>query len=314
MRDVLLTGATGFIGRRLLEVLTNKGVYSVTCSLRRKMKLPIDCSVVLSNINADSDWSSHVVSGQVVIHAAAKAHNTGNHSDSALSELRKINVDGTLNLAKQAAEKGARRFIFLSSIGVNGYINSRPFRADDQPNPSDPYAQSKWEAEQGLWDLAGSTDMDVVIIRPPLVYGPNAPGNFRRLVRSVSRGVPLPLGAVNNRRTLVALDNLVDLIIICVDHPSAANQLFLAGDGEDFSTTELLRGVGKAMGKPVRLVPVPPGLLMFGASILGKKAVAQRLLGSLQVDISKARNLLGWEPPLSVEKGLRRCFVSENEY
>jgi nucleoside-diphosphate-sugar epimerase len=201
-----------------------------------------------------------------------------------------------------------KRFLFISSIGVNGNINTRPFTEDDEPNPAEPYALSKWEAEQGLWEIQRETGMEVVIIRPPLVYGPNAPGNFGSLMRWVEKGLPLPLGAIDNQRSLVALDNLVDLIITCIDHPAAANQVFLAGDGEDLSTTELLRGVARAMGKSAHLIPVPPSLLMLGATLLGKKAVAQRLLGSLQVDISKARRLLGWQPPVSVEEGLRRCF------
>ena len=173
------------------------------------------------------------------------------------------------------------------------------------------YAQSKWEAEQGLWKIAKETGLDIVIIRPPLVYGPGAPGNFGSLVHWVSKGVPLPLGAIHNKRSLVALDNLVDLIITCLAHPAAANQVFLAGDGEDLSTSDLLRGVAQAMGKPARLLPVPVGLLQLGASLLGKKAMTQRLLGSLQVDIAKNRELLDWQPPLTVEQGLARCFVSE---
>jgi nucleoside-diphosphate-sugar epimerase len=159
--------------------------------------------------------------------------------------------------------------------------------------------------------MAAETGMEVVIIRPPLVYGPGVKGNFASMIKLVEKGLPLPLGAIHNKRSLVALDNLVDLIITCIEHPAAANQVFLASDGEDLSTTELLQGVGKAMGKPSRLVPVPAGLLMFGATLLGKKAMAQRLLGSLQVDISKARNLLGWQPPLSVEEGLKRCFPDQ---
>jgi len=225
-----------------------------------------------------------------------------------LAEYRRVNVDGALNLARQAATAGVKRFIFISSIGVNGNINTRPFTEGDTPNPAELYAQSKWEAEQGLWEIQRETGMELVIIRPPLVYGPNAPGNFGSLMRWVEKGVPLPLGAIHNQRSLVALDNLVDLIIACIDHPAAANQVFLAGDGQDLSTTELLRGVARAMGKSSRLIPVPSSLLMLGATLLGKKAVAQRLLGSLRVDISKARNVLGWEPPISVEEGLRRCF------
>jgi len=205
-----------------------------------------------------------------------------------------------------------KRFVFISSIGVNGNISTRPFRVGDQPNPAEPYAQSKWEAEQGLMKLAAETSMEVVIIRPPLVYGPDAPGNFGSLVRWIEKGVPLPLGAIHNKRSLVGIDNLVDLIIHCLDHPAAANQVFLAGDGEDISTPELLRGVGRAMGKPARLIPVPAGLLQFGATLLGRKAMAQRLLGSLQVDISKTRELLDWKPPYTVEEGLRRCFERSN--
>jgi len=229
-----------------------------------------------------------------------------------LVEYRRVNLEGTLNMARQAAAAGVRRFIFISSIGVNGNINIRPFRITDQPNPAEPYAQSKWEAEQGLMQLAAETGMEIVIIRPPLVYGPCAPGNFGSLVHWIEKGVPLPLGAIHNKRSLIGIDNLVDLIIRCIDHPAAANQVFLAGDGEDLSTTELLRGVGKAMGKPARLIPVPAGVLQLGATLLGRKAMAQRLLGSLQVDISKTCELLDWKPPYTVEEGLRRCFERPN--
>ncbi len=224
------------------------------------------------------------------------------------ADYQRVNVSGTLKLAQQAAHAGVRRFIFISSIGVNGNVSKRPFSADGHPHPAEAYAQSKWQAEQALWEIQKQTGMEVVIIRPPLVYGPDAPGNFGSLVRWVEKGVPLPLGAIHNKRSLVGIDNLVDLIIRCIDHPAAANQVFLAGDGEDLSTTELLRGVGKAMGKPARLIPVPAGLLQFGATLLGKKAMAQRLLGSLQVDISKTCELLDWKPPYTVEEGLRRCF------
>ncbi len=238
-----------------------------------------------------------------------------NHqSDDPLLEYRKVNVDGTLNLARQAAEAGIRRFIFVSSIKVNGEQTTldQSFTADQVPAPQDAYGISKLEAERALQGLAKETGMEVVIIRPPLVYGPGVKGNFAMMIKLLDKRLPLPLGAINNKRSLVALDNLVDLIITCINHPAAANQVFLAGDGKDLSTSELLREIGKAMGKPARLIPVPSGLLMFGAGLLGKKAIAQRVLGSLQVDNSKARNLLGWEPPISVEEGLRRCFDSEN--
>jgi nucleoside-diphosphate-sugar epimerase len=230
-----------------------------------------------------------------------------------LAEYRRVNVDGTLNLARQAAAAGVKRFIFISSINVNGEQTSpfKPFTADDLVSPNDVTGISKWEAEQGLQQLAAETGMELVIIRPPLVYGPGVKGNFASMIKLVAKGLPLPLGAIHNQRSLVAVDNLVDLIITCIDHPAAANQVFLAGDGQDMSTTELLRGVARAMGKPSRLIPVPASLLMLGATVLGKKAMAQRLLGSLQVDISKARNLLGWEPPVSVDEGLKRCFSAD---
>jgi len=223
-----------------------------------------------------------------------------------LAEFRRANVEGTLNLARQAVAAGVSRFIFISSIGVNGSETvSSPFSESDQPNPREPYAISKWEAEEGLMNLAAETGMEVVIIRPPLVYGPNAPGNFGRLYRLIQRGFPLPLGAIHNRRSLVALSNLVDFICVCLNHPAAANQTFLVSDGEDISTTDLLRRMAHALHVPARLVPVPQGLLEWGAKMLGREDLSQRLCASLQVDISKARTLLGWQPPVTVEAALR---------
>jgi nucleoside-diphosphate-sugar epimerase len=213
-----------------------------------------------------------------------------------------------LNLARQAAEAGVRRFIFISSIKVNGEGTplGAPYRADAQPQPADPYGISKMEAEQGLRALAGETGMEVVIIRPTLVYGPGVKANFLNMMRWLHKGVPLPFGAIHNRRSLVALDNLVDLIVTCIEHPAAANQTFLVSDGEDLSTTELLRRMATALGAPAHLLPVPSWLLEAGATMLGKKALSQRLCGSLQVDISKTRELLGWTPPLSVDAALRK--------
>jgi nucleoside-diphosphate-sugar epimerase len=265
----------------------------------------------VNDLNAD--WSSALDDQHVVIHTAARAHILKDEVPDPLAEYRKVNVDGTMNLARQAAHAGVRRFVFISSIKVNGEQTRPgvPFSTDDLPAPQDPYGISKHEAEQGLHQLAQESGMEVVIIRPPLVYGPEVKGNFATLVRIVERGVPLPFGAVHNKRSLVAVDNLVDLIITCINHPAAANQVFLAADGEDVSTSELLRGVAKAMGKPARLIPVPAGLLMLAATLVGKKAVAQRLLGSLQVDIGKAREVLGWEPVVSVETALETAVNGE---
>ncbi len=314
--NILLTGATGFLGKRLVGQINRQGAHALTCAVRRSGSAECGHEVLVDGLHVDADWSS-ALGGQpqVVIHAAARAHIMKDEVPNPLAEYRKVNVEGTLNLARQAAKAGVSRFIYISSIKVNGEQTplGKPFTADDVPAPEDPYGVSKLEAETGLREIASETGMEVVIIRPPLVYGPGVKGNFASMIKLVEKGLPLPLGAIHNKRSLVALDNLVDLIITCINHPAAANQVFLAGDGQDVSTTELLRGVGRAMGMPVRLIPVPAGMLMFGAGLLGKKAVAQRLLGSLQVDISKAHNLLGWEPPLTVEEGLRRCFVSENE-
>jgi nucleoside-diphosphate-sugar epimerase len=310
---VLLTGATGFVGGRLAESLDGLGSIELTCAVRRAASANCGREVVVDSLEADTNWSAALVRQQVVIHAAAQAHILKDEVPDPLEEYRKINVDGTLNLARQASKEGVQRFIFISSIGVNGNINQRPFTEEDQLMPAELYAQSKWEAEQGLLKIQQETDMDVVIIRPPLVYGPGASGNFGALIRWVEKGIPLPLGAVHNRRSLVAVDNLVDLIITCINHPAAANQVFLAGDGEDLSTTQLLQGVAEAMGKPSRLIPVPAGVLQFGATLLGKKAMAQRLLGSLQVDISHTQKCLNWTPPLSVKQGLQRCFPNQQD-
>jgi nucleoside-diphosphate-sugar epimerase len=310
--EILLTGATGFLGSQLARSLASGAGANVTAAVRRNIELPVARVVVTHDLDADTDWSSALTGQQVVIHAAARAHIMKDEVADPLAEYRRVNVEGTLNLARQAAAAGVRRFIFISSIGVNGNINIDPFTASDRPNPVEPYAQSKWAAEQGLQEMQQKTGMELVIIRPPLVYGPNAPGNFGKLLGWIRKGIPLPLGAIHNQRSLVGIDNLVDLIIRCIDHPAAANRVFLAGDGEDLSTTELLRAVGKAMGRPARLIPVPASLLQLGARLLGKRAMAQRLLGSLQVDISQTCELLDWKPPYTVEEGLKRCFAQSN--
>lgn len=268
----------------------------------------------MGDLTANTDWSAPLEGQEVVIHTAARAHVMHDDTQNPLAEYRKVNVEGTLNLARQAADAGVGRFVFVSSIKVNGESTElgTPFTEDQAPAPEDAYGVSKQEAELALTALARETNMEVVIVRPPLVYGPGVKGNFATMIKLVESGIPLPLGAVLNKRSMVALDNLVDLIMTCIDHPAAANEVFIAGDGQDLSTTELLRGIGKAAGKPARLIPVPSGLLLFGAGMLGKKAIAQRVLGSLQVDITKARELIGWQPPISVEEGLRRCFEVES--
>jgi len=233
-----------------------------------------------------------------------------------LAEYRRINVDSTLNLARQAAASGVRRFVFLSSIKVNGESTpiERPFNADDPPKPTDPYAVSKHEAEEGLRQLAKETRLDLVIIRPVLVYGPGVKANFLSMMRWLDKGLPLPFGAIRNARSLVALDNLVDLVKTCLHHPAAPNETFLVSDGEDLSTPELLRRTAAAMGRPARLMPVPEFVLRSAATIVGKSDVGERLCGSLRVDIEKTRRLLGWSPPVSVDQALKktaRYFLDE---
>lgn len=306
--NILVTGSTGFIGRRLCSRLAAEG-YLLRCAVRSLAKVQADDRICVGDIGPETRWKEGLNGIDAVVHTAAGTHVMAEQAVDPLDEYRRINVHGTLNLARQAAEAGVRRFVFLSSIKVNGErtLSDSPFTPDDVPAPEDPYGISKHEAEQGLQQLAQQTGIDVVIIRPPLVYGPGVKGNFARMIRLVEKGIPLPLGSIRNQRSLVGLDNLVDLIVTCIDHPEAANQIFLAGDGEDVSTPELLRGLAKAMDKPVRLIPVPAEVLMFGATLLRKKAVAQRLLGSLQVDISKAREVLEWEPPMSVEAALKEA-------
>lgn len=303
---VLLTGASGFVGRGLLKRLCLQPKLDVVAALRGPMAdLPEPVTKLqVGALEADTHWPLDGV--DVVIHCAARVHVMAEQAADPLAEFRRVNVEGTLSLARQAAEAGVRRLIFISSVKVNGectYLAS-PFVADARPQPVDPYGISKMEAEQGLRKLATDTGMEVVIIRPTLVYGPGVKANFLSMMRWLHKGVPLPFGAIDNRRSLVALDNLVDLILTCIDHPAAANQTFLVSDGEDLSTTELLRRMGLALGKPARLLPVPSRLLELGAALLGKQALSQRLCGSLQVDIDKSCELLGWRPPVSVDAAL----------
>jgi nucleoside-diphosphate-sugar epimerase len=308
LKKVLLTGSTGFVGRSVLNRLCNDGLEVIACSRAERLKTPSEARYMqVAGLDSSTDWTLALDGVAVVIHSAARVHVMHDRSSDPLSEFRKVNVEGTLNLARQAAELGVRRFIFISSIKVNGEGTSlgMPYLADAQAAPADPYGVSKMEAEQGLRALAAETGMAVVTIRPTLVYGPGVKANFLNMMRWLHKGVPLPFGAIHNRRSLVALDNLVDLIVTCIDHPAAANQTFLVSDGEDLSTTELLRRMGTALGNPARLLPVPSWLLETGAALLRKQALSQRLCGSLQVDISKTRELLNWTPPVSVDDALR---------
>jgi nucleoside-diphosphate-sugar epimerase len=306
---LLLTGASGFIGQAALQQFRLRGM-SVRPVYRSVAQASgVAGAEVVSSLDVDTDWSAALKMVDVVVHAAARAHIMRDEALDPLIEYRRVNVQGTLNLAQQAAAAGVRRFVFISSIKVNGEgtLPGQPFKADDVPAPVDAYGISKAEAESGLWQIAQATGMELVIIRPVLVYGPGVKGNLASMLRWVQRAVPLPLGAVTtNRRSLVALDNLVDLIALCTQHPQAANQVFLVSDGSDVSTTELLCRMAAAVQRPARLWPVPVGLLHLGARLLGKQAVAQRLLGSLQVDIVKNHQLLGWQPPVTMQAALQK--------
>jgi len=302
----LLTGATGFIGGAILQALPSSKIKVLGRSRPQNGRFIF----VSSEIKNDIDYSNALVDVNVVIHSAARAHIMNDNVEEPLEAFREVNSLGTLNLAQQAAEAGVKRFIFISSIKVNGESTqlNKAYNYNDQLLPEDAYGQSKAEAEIGLHKIANETGMEVVIIRPPLVYGPGVKANFGAMMKLAAKNLPLPLGAIHNKRSLVALDNLVDLIITCIGHPKAANETFLVSDDQDVSTTELLKKMTAAAGKKSWLIPVPMKLIQLAAAMLGKKAVADRLCGNLQVDISHTKEVLGWAPPITLEQGLARCF------
>ena len=307
----LITGANGFVGLRLCEEARRLG-WMVRGAVRTPFQFGRGIEqAAVGSIDGGTDWTAALRQIDVVIHLAARVHVLHNDSLDPLAEFLKVNLLGTENLANQAARAGVKRLVYVSSIKVNGEVTLQgaKFTEDGPAVPQDPYGVSKWQAEQALHQIAQSTGLEVVIIRPPLVYGPGVKANFAALMRAVQGGWPLALGSVQNRRSLVALDNLVDLILTCVSHPSAANQTFLVSDGHDLSTTELVRGLARAANMPARLMPVPVWALRAGATLLGMEGEVQRLCGSLQVDISKAERVLGWRPPVSVEEALRRAVA-----
>jgi nucleoside-diphosphate-sugar epimerase len=275
-------------------------------------------TLALGDLSEAFDWRGALAEAEaeVVIHLAARVHVMKDNALDPLGEFRRVNVQATARLAEQAAAAGVRRLVYVSSIKVNGEATPllRPFRADDPPHPMDPYGLSKWEAEQAVRQVGADSGLEVVVVRPPLVYGPGVRANFRSMMKWLHRGVPLPFGAIDNRRSLVALDNLCDLLATCARHSAAAGQTFLAGDGVDLSTAELLERLGRALGRPARLVRVPVSILQGAFRLAGMGDVGNRLCASLRVDIGKARELLGWQPPIGLDEGLARAaqaFLAE---
>ncbi|ERL56206.1 hybrid nucleoside-diphosphate sugar epimerase/sugar transferase [Psychrobacter aquaticus] len=314
VHKLLLTGATGFVGSALQQRIVADENYDLTIAVRKvKEQTPAVHTVKVNDLNADTDWSDALEGVDVIIHSAARVHVMDDKSADPLAEFRKVNVEGTLNLARQAVEARVKRFIFISSIKVNGEGTElgKSYTTDSKPNPIDPYGVSKYEAEQGLLKIAETTSLEVVIIRPTLVYGENVKGNFHSLMKWTYKGIPLPIGGIKqNLRSLVSVDNLVDFIITCIEHKDAKNEVFLISDDNDISTADLLEEISKGLGVKNKALNIPPKLINTAAGTLGKSSVAQRLSGSLQVDISKAKNLLGWKPKYSTSESIQKAAKS----
>lgn len=311
MHRLLITGANGFVGSGLCRVLEARGISFVPCVRHSVMGRQYAVAPFVSgDLTAGVDWEPALAGCDVVIHLAARVHVMQEEMSDPWPAYRTANVEATMRLAKQAAGQGVKRFVYVSSIKVNGErTTGRPFSADDAPAPEDAYGKSKLEAERALLAWSEKTGMEVVIVRPPLVYGPGVKANFLRLMRMVKSGLPLPLGAIHNARSIVGLDNLVDFLLLCATHPAAANSTWLVSDNHDVSTPELVRLIARAMHRPARLLPVPAPVLMACAGLLGRRAAAGRLLDSLQVDVSPALTRLGWKPPLGLEAGIERAVA-----
>ncbi|WP_417879644.1 UDP-glucose 4-epimerase family protein [Vibrio sp.] len=307
--NLLITGATGFVGSRLVDVaLTAK--HQVSAVMRsdnvQNVKSHSNIHWCVGHLSPEFDWSVHLKGIECVIHCAARVHQMQEEAQDIQAVYDEVNFHGTLHLARQAVEAGVKRFLFLSSIKVNGEQTEAgsPFTSTVSFPPSDPYGLSKYKAEMALMELAQKTGLEVVIIRPPLVYGPKVKANFKSMMKWVSRSVPLPLGAIKNQRSLVYLDNLVDLIMVCSQHPNAANQTFLVSDDYDVSTTQLLKQIKQSSNSHCVLIPIPMVWFRLAASLIGKPQIAQRLCGSLQVDISDTKKKLNWLPPVSWQQGV----------
>ena len=308
LMKVAVVGANGFIGSALTHTLCEKG-YDVRGIVRLKERFikHNGCFEVFAvgEINSDTNWNDALKGIDVVIHLASRVHIMKESSGDSLAKYRRVNTEGTSLLARMAAEGGVKRFVFLSTVKVNGEsTEGHPFTERDVPNPQDDYSISKFEAEQALHNISDATGLEVVILRPPLVYGPGVKANFLRLLDMANKNIPLPLSLVNNKRSMIYIGNLVDAIIKCIEHTDAANQTFLVSDGQDISTQELIRIIAKAMGKKARLFPCPVSLLKVIGKAAGKSAEVERLVNSLQIDSTKIRRTLNWTPPFTIEEGI----------
>lgn len=308
MKRVLVTGANGFVGSQLCQMLADDG-YKVRAAYRKPCKdNNLYEQVVVDEIGHRTDWEEALQDVDYVIHLAARVHVMKETSDDPLTKFREVNLYGTTNLARQAAQSGVKRLVYISSIKVNGEsTNNHPFTADDEPSPADPYAISKAEAEAELLDISRQTGLEIAIIRPPLVYGPGVRGNFLRLLALVNRGIPLPLANINNARNMVSLTNMCDLLITCLEHPKAAGNVFLLSDGVSLSTSELIKMIAHAMGIRSRLFPFPLFLLKYMGFLIGQHGTISRLCGSLEVDIEKTQQYLDWIPPQPPDEGIQKA-------
>jgi len=316
--SLLVTGSSGFLGKYLLQFIIAKDYDFKLLSRSPLNGVPIEKQFLVDDFRTITDVRRVFEDVDVIVHCAARVHVMNDCSSNPLEAFREVNTYGTLSLAQKAADAGVKRFIFISSIKVNGESTelSFPFKPDNNFVPTDPYGLSKYEAEVGLRTITQKTDMEVVIIRPPLVYGPGVKGNFATMMKWVNNGVPIPLGGIKgNRRSLVSLDNLVDLIVTCIAHTNAANQTFLVSDDDDLSMTGLLQNIAKALDVASRLIPIPSSWFILAAKLIGKPSISQRLCGSLQVDISKTKELLNWTPPYSTAECLKKTadsFIENN--
>jgi UDP-N-acetyl-alpha-D-quinovosamine dehydrogenase len=314
---ILITGASGFLGSALTQDLLLKKQFIRVVTRNSNIVWEPDVDVVkISGIESNTDWKEPLQDITTVIHCAARVHVMKDKSTSPIDEFRKVNVLGTTNLIKQAINSGVKRFIFISSIGVNGSETfEHPFYADDIPSPATPYAISKMEAEQSLIKLAQSSKLEFVIIRPPLIYGKGAPGNFSTLMRTVNLRIPLPLGRLKNLRSFIAIDNLVDIVTKCIEHPNAANQVFLVSDGQDISTSDFIHKIAAAQKKTIVLIPATPILWIEKLiNMVNKQNKIRKLTGNLQINIDKTRELLTWEPIITIEDAMIKAVESKEKY